>query len=300
MIKFDEGQLTDILPSQMRRDVETQCISYALKQQMKHIVQLSNQTRTVAMIDELPEKILDILAVELRTPYYRESMDIESKRTIIKKTLVWHTKAGTPSAVAELIEIIFGEGKVVEWFDYEEAPYTPGTFDIITNARMTEDVAEEFLAIIQRVKNTRSHIRRILIERKLNMDERVGTGAIGSPKEAILNHKSGTAAPAMTETAASAIIASPSETITNAAEKSAQIASDERAGSGARAEPHINIGNNVAARQTQAEGVVNIAAGAIAAAKVVILNGNQTAARSIKQKQLAAAAGTTAHSTITI
>lgn len=88
-------------------------------------------------------------------------MNLETKRNIIKRTLLWHTKAGTPSAVSELVEIVFGEGRTVEWFDYTEGPYTPGTFDIITNARMTEEMANYFLSIIQRVKNTRSHIRRI-------------------------------------------------------------------------------------------------------------------------------------------
>lgn len=75
-----------------------------------------------------------------------------------------------------LIEIVFGEGRTEEWFDYTEGPYTPGTFDIITNARMTEEMANYFLSIIQRVKNTRSHIRRILVEREMEMHETVASG----------------------------------------------------------------------------------------------------------------------------
>ena len=45
-----------------------------------------------------------------------------------------------------------------------------------------------FLSIIQRVKNTRSHIRRILIERGIEMDERVAVGAFTHPEDTILNH----------------------------------------------------------------------------------------------------------------
>lgn len=182
MIKLKEGQMTDMLPSSMARDVETQCISYALKKQVERIVHLSDQTRTVAVIDMLPEKILDVLAVELRTPYYQESMNLETKRNIIKRTLLWHTKAGTPKAVSELIEIVFGEGSVVEWFDYDEPPYTPGTFDIITNAQMTEEITNYFLSIIQRVKNTRSHIRRILIHREMNAEWYAGAASKSEPR----------------------------------------------------------------------------------------------------------------------
>ena len=159
MIKLYDGQITDLLPEKIAKDINTRCLSFAIQQEHQRLLRLTNKTRTLSVIDELPEKILDILAVELRTPYYQESMNLEMKRNIIKKTLGWHTKAGTPSAVEELIKIVFGEGKVVEWFNYDEPPYTPGTFDIITNAKMTEETINYFLSIIQRVKNTRSHIR---------------------------------------------------------------------------------------------------------------------------------------------
>ncbi len=168
MIKLYDGQITDLLPEKIAKDINIRCLSFAIQQEHQRLLRLTNKTRTLSVIDELPEKILDILAVELRTPYYQESMNLEMKRNIIKKTLGWHTKAGTPSAVEELIKIVFGEGKVVEWFDYDEPPYTPGTFDIITNAKMTEETINYFLSIIQRVKNTRSHIRGILIHREIN------------------------------------------------------------------------------------------------------------------------------------
>lgn len=183
MISLYDGQITDLLPWKIAQSTEVRCISYAVQQEHQRMLRLAAHTRTMAVIDELPERILDVLAVELRTPYYQESMNLETKRNIIKRTLLWHTKAGTPSAVSELIEIVFGEGRTEEWFDYTEGPYTPGTFDIITNARMTEEMANYFLSIIQRVKNTRSHIRRILVEREMEMHETVASGVGGQQSE---------------------------------------------------------------------------------------------------------------------
>ena len=119
MIDLYSGELADMLPSQMSTEIEQQCLSYALQQGIRIVIERAQMTRTQAMIDELPEKILDVLAVELRTPYYRESMDLETKRKIIKRTVLWHLTAGTPSAVRELISIIFGEGDIVEWFNYD-------------------------------------------------------------------------------------------------------------------------------------------------------------------------------------
>lgn len=300
MIKFKDGQFADMLPSNMARDVETQCISYALKKQIERIIYLSDQTRTVAMIDLLPEKILDVLAVELRTPYYQESMDLGTKRNIIKKTLLWHTKAGTPKAVAELIEIVFGVGSVVEWFDYDEPPYTPGTFDIVTNAQLTEEMANYFLSIIQRVKNTRSHIRRILIEREMEMEERVAVGTVSSPREAILNHQTMEERQDMKESVAAGAVASPAGTITNAPQTQSGITSDTRVATGARAEPHEIIGNNVDPRTRQTDGSIYVAAVMAASTKLTIYNGAFMTKQDISGKQNAAVAGAASHSKITI
>ena len=173
MINLYDGQITDILPEKIAKDTETRCLSFAIQKEHQRLIELTNTTRTMSVIDELPERILDVLAVELRTPYYQEDMDVAT--------------AGTPSAVAELIEIVFGEGSVVEWFDYEEPPYTPGTFDIITNAQMTEEMLAYFLQIIRRVKNTRSHIRKILVQRKMDMSVKVAAAVVSSPKIIIYN-----------------------------------------------------------------------------------------------------------------
>lgn len=187
MINLYGGQIADLLQSASKYNPEITALSYAIQMEKQRLLNLADQTRTLAMIDDLPEKILDVLAVELRTPYYSESMAIEQKREVIKGTLVWFIRAGTPAAIRELIAAIFGEGEVVEWFDFTEAPYTPGTFDIVTNARMTEDIVNDFLRIIGQVKNTRSHLRRVLINRECTIQERTASGLISAPKVKVLN-----------------------------------------------------------------------------------------------------------------
>ena len=107
MIKFEDGELLNLLPVSMAKDIETQCISYALKRQVQNVIYFSGQTRTVAMIDLLPEHVLDALAVEMRTMYYSQDMPLEQKRAIVKSTMKWYSKAGTPSAVEELIQVVF-------------------------------------------------------------------------------------------------------------------------------------------------------------------------------------------------
>lgn len=175
MINLYEGELVDMLPSQMSTGIEQQCISYALKKGIQLVIERANMTRTQAVIDSLPEKILDVLAVELRTPYYSEEMNIETKRNIIKRTMLWHLSAGTPSAVQELISIVFGDGEVEEWFEYGDKPYF---FKIKTTAIFTPQMNDFFSTMLHRVKNTRSHLRMIEIHRDVNQEYIAGVSVV--------------------------------------------------------------------------------------------------------------------------
>lgn len=186
MIKLPEGELIDYLPSTMKNDVDMICLSYAIQKATERLLKYQKQTMIYHSIDILPEKILDTLAVELRSPYYSDSMTIEIKRDIIKNTLRWYAKAGTPGAVSEMIEVVFGEGKVIEWPNFDEPPYTPGTFDIVTSGQLTPEVADYLFGIIDHVKNTRSHLRRLLLKRCIDQELFVEIGQLSNYKPTVI------------------------------------------------------------------------------------------------------------------
>ena len=175
MIKLPEGELRDYLPATMKNDVDMICLSYAIRKETEQLVKYRKAAMIYHFIDSVPEPILDLLAVELRSLYYSDALPVETKRNIVKNTLRWHMQAGTPGAVKEMVKIIFGEGEVVEWPDFDDPPYTPGTFDIVTNARLTPDILDYFTSVIGRVKNARSHLRKISIERKCLLQVHAGT-----------------------------------------------------------------------------------------------------------------------------
>ena len=165
MIKFTEGGLIDIWPE---KDPEIQALSYALQQQFKKLKSYADKTQCYSDVDDLYEEILDYFAVEMRSMYYEQNLEIERKREIVKNTLKWYTYAGVPATVAEMVSVVFGAGKIVEWFNYDEPPFTPGTFDIITSARLTPDIIEQLNAMIRKSKNVRSHIRKVTIVRDVH------------------------------------------------------------------------------------------------------------------------------------
>ena len=182
MIKLPDGELLDLLPAAMKADIDMVCLSYAIKEVTKELLQTLEYTRTQSFIDGLPEKILDVLAIETNAMYYDEELPIESKRSIIRASMsAWFARAGTPAAVEELVQAVFGEGEVIEWFDFTEGDATPGLFDIVTNATLTEDLLESFVRMIRRVKNERSHLRRVLVDRTVRASPKAGAVAVSSP-----------------------------------------------------------------------------------------------------------------------
>ncbi len=164
MIKFTEGGLIDIWPE---KDPEVEALSYALQQQFIILKKYADQMQCFSNVEELNETVLDYLAIELQAMYYEQSMSLDKKREIIKNTMKWHIYAGTPAAVSEMVNVIFGTGRVVEWFDFENPEERiPGTFDIITDAGFSKDLIARFNKTIKKVKNARSHLRKVNIERR--------------------------------------------------------------------------------------------------------------------------------------
>ena len=74
-----------------------------------------------------------------------------------------------------MIQEEYEEGKGTEWIEYEKDPETPGTFDIETSAQLTFDIIARFNEIIKKVKNTRSHLRRIWVMRESEQQVYVGS-----------------------------------------------------------------------------------------------------------------------------
>lgn len=165
MIDFYDGQITDILPGNLASEPAVKALSLALREGTRLLHKYTQFCYVYCNIDKLSDEVLDLLAVELRTQYYSDDLDIEAKRSLVRNTMIWYMTAGTPAAVEELVAAVFGEGEVTEWFEYGGEPYY---FKIKTNATLREDMMTYFSEMIRRVKNTRSHLEAIEIHRTIN------------------------------------------------------------------------------------------------------------------------------------
>lgn len=177
MINYYDGQIADILPRNLMADPAAQAFSLAIREVTRLLHKYTQLCYVYCSIDTAPHKVLDLLARELRTQYYSDSLDIETKRSLVRNTLIWYMTAGTPAAVEELVAVVFGEGEVSEWFEYGGEPYW---FKIKTNALLTEDMTTYFSEMIRRVKNTRSHIEAIEIHRTI--EQTIYAGCCHAPQ----------------------------------------------------------------------------------------------------------------------
>ena len=274
MTKLYDGQLIDLIQNNSRYNVEIQAISYALQMEKRRIMELAQHTRTMAIVDDLPEAILDVMAVELRTQYYTSDMTIDQKRDVVKNTMQWFCKAGTPAAVEELVYSIFGKGDVVEWFNFTEGEVEPGTFDIITDTRMTEDIANQFSKIIRYVKNIRSHLRRVLVERHGEMAQYLASCATTTPNNLALNNRKKRERDAWLQTTTKAgATTSPEEAVYNTAKHEESISGQVTVKAGTVTSYGGYITNNKPTpRKEQAGGAVHFGLGVNAAPKDCIVN----------------------------
>ena len=161
MINIHDGQITDLLSNSLRHNPETIAIAYAVLQEKRRILALVERTRLMAAVDSLEERILDYLAVELRTPAYEDSLPLETKRTLIKGTLPYYASLGTPAAVDWVIKAVFGNGGIDEWFNYGGEPHH-FQVNIPIAGMITPKMMEELRRMIASVKRLTSWLDSII------------------------------------------------------------------------------------------------------------------------------------------
>lgn len=175
MIKLYDSNITDILPEIFAYDPQVQALGYAINKAMQRLMDYCQNISIYAAIDTAPEQVLDLLAVELNTQYYDDTLNIDTKRALIKNTLIWYTNTGTPAAVTELVEAIFGSGEIEEWFEYGGDPYH---FKIHTfNVAATDEMLRLAESLVGSVQNVRSHLEEVIIEIMESMNIYIGCKA---------------------------------------------------------------------------------------------------------------------------
>jgi len=187
MIDLKDVTVLDILPDVLRYDTKIIAASYAMNHTAKLILNMIDNTSVYALLDSLPEELVDLLALEFRAQYYDADAALTEKRESVKKALLWYRKAGTASVVMELCEFLYGKSIVLEWFDYGGRPYT-FKLEMLEENRLIDVVGiNNFILAVKKVKNTRSLLEAIIFHRKTDTLLYSGAAATSYTRQAVID-----------------------------------------------------------------------------------------------------------------
>ncbi len=162
MILLRDAQLTDGLPDIIGKEPWAQAMAYAVKNQMNQLLTYADGVKIFANVDALPGHILDIMAIELRLPYYDQSYATEVKRELINGALPYWSTTGTVESLSRILSSIFGDAEIEEWFEYSGEP---GYFRIITaNPQITGETLRKFEETAHNVKRLTAWLDGVLVE----------------------------------------------------------------------------------------------------------------------------------------
>ncbi|MCM1040416.1 MAG: phage tail protein [Ruminococcus sp.] len=150
MNNTEHMNFVELLPAFMRNDETDIALSGAVDEITEKLSARIKLLTTWDQIDNMSDAELDALAEELHISWYDKSAPKNIKVNIIKDSDIVHAKMGTNWAAMRVITTYFGDGKIIDWFEYGGKPYH---FKIETiNQAILEEKETAFLRILDAVK----------------------------------------------------------------------------------------------------------------------------------------------------
>ncbi len=172
MHKINEVKLMDLIPVNLKKDKDLIAATESVDKVFFDMINKINSILILPNISNLSEELLDSLAFELHVDFYDTNLERNKKISLIRNSIKWHRQKGTAGAVQELIETVFGDGEVVEWFEYDGKPFF---FKVVSsNAQITSTKVNEFTRALESVKNVRSHLEKVEISISEKCENYVG------------------------------------------------------------------------------------------------------------------------------
>ena len=130
MIEFRDARLTDAVPASLAAQPWAQALAYAEGKLREQILYFAEQSQIYTSLDTCPEEILDALAVCWKVDWYSASYPLQTKRNVIKSSVMVRRYLGTKWATQEALRSIWPDSDIEEWFDYDGKP---GCFRVVCN-----------------------------------------------------------------------------------------------------------------------------------------------------------------------
>lgn len=173
MVELKNISLVEAAPSNLANDEECAALLEVTSTQCRRLAELADRVILLHNIDKQPSEVVDALAYHYHVDFYDASMPLDIRRDLVKNHNEWHRIKGTPAAVERIIQTVFGDGYLVEWFEREGME--PYTFEVHTsNAKAAEEEYKRFKKAVNAVKNVRSHMVRLVTDESKQSNVYIG------------------------------------------------------------------------------------------------------------------------------
>ena len=160
-MKLSNIEFLKLVPQFMRDDDAVRGLAAAMDKIVPGLSDAISKMSTWDHIDELSEAELDELAWELNIPWYDSTAPIAIKRDVVKNSDMVYKRIGTKWAVENIIKTYFGDGYIMEWFEYDGEP---GHFRVYSsNPSLNNERLTEFLALLNKTKRASAKLDGISI-----------------------------------------------------------------------------------------------------------------------------------------
>jgi phage tail P2-like protein len=162
----------DIVPSSIRNDPQVQAACAAIDLELQ---QIYAGIPPICFWPNIPGQVspmLDILMWEMHVDQWEiwsdtagstQALIDQQKRDFINNSIDWHSRKGTKGICDEMLNLVFADGEVLEWYQYGGAPYH---FRITTrDANVDPNKQQQMLDSIMAVKNVRSWMDEFIRDR---------------------------------------------------------------------------------------------------------------------------------------
>lgn len=164
----EKDALLAAFPYSLTRDADKVKLADAVASELIKAVAQSEYAAVFPRVDELPEKVLDILAADLKIQWYEIDAPISSKRQTVKECIRIHKYKGTKYAVETALRGIYEDVRVLEWNEYGGEPYHFKV--VIYDSSNDREKRDRVLQKVDYYKNTRSVLEETIFEVGVSTD----------------------------------------------------------------------------------------------------------------------------------
>ena len=160
-MKLSNIEFLKLIPQFMREDDAVRGLAAAIDDIIPGLAASIKTLSTWDHIDEMGDAELDALAWELNIPWYESTASLAIKREVIKNSDKVYKHIGTKWAVENIIKTYFGDGYIMEWFEYDGEP---GHFRVYSsNPSLRDERLDEFVALLNKTKRASAKMDEIII-----------------------------------------------------------------------------------------------------------------------------------------